>query len=176
MAEIGILVALVAGLAFAFYRDLSPSATATTDNPSPGLVEALRIPSPELHLGRLEALQKMNYEGTDRNIFNAAPPPPPPAPASKKSKAENAASSAPVVPPPPPPLQVPLTYYGTVTDPKSGREEAFFTNGDHIYIAAPGDVLLGRYKLVSIGIKTAEFEDVPTSRTATLTMMLPVKQ
>lgn len=172
--EIKILAALVVILAVVAYWNFRPRAMDGSDEPEAVSVHPLRVPDPSLHLGRLARLREMEYAGTHRNIFSATPPPPPPS--VKAAGLRKAKAIQPSGPPVPAALQVPLTFYGMAIDPKSGRKLAFFTSGDHVYIASQGETLLGRFRLMQIGSNTVEFQEISSGRTATLTMTPPVTQ
>ena len=171
--EIKILAALLVLLAVVLYWEFRPSAMGGSDAPETVSVQPLAVPDPALHLGRLARLREMEYSGTHRNIFSATPPPPPPAKAAALKKTQ---AMQPAGPPVPPPLQVPLTFYGIAVDPKTGRKLAFFTSGDHVYIASQGETLLGQYRLMQIGNNTVQFQEISSGRTATLTMTPPLTQ
>jgi hypothetical protein len=174
--EIGILVALLVLLAAVLYWDLRPAVMAGPDGPRTIAVQPLRVPNPALHLGRLAEIRQMDYKGNHRNIFSAtAPPPAPPKTARKNAtRAAAAAAAAAAHPSAPAGLNVPFKFYGMAIDPKSGRKLAFFTSGDHVYIASKGQTLLGHFRLLQIGNNTVSFEDVATGQTATLTMTPPI--
>jgi hypothetical protein len=171
--EIKILAALVVILAVVAYWNFRPRAMDGSGEPESVSVQPLRVPDPSLHLGRLARIREMEYAGTHRNIFSATPPPPPSVKAAQLRKTQAVQSTGPAVPPP---LQVPLTFYGMAVDPKSGTKLAFFTSGDHVYIASQGETLLGRFRLMQIGSNTVEFQEISSGRTATLTMTPPVTQ
>jgi hypothetical protein len=162
-----ILAVLLAVLAVVAYRNLRPSNGAVGDLPETVAVQPLKIENPSLHLARLDRIHKLEYKGSHRNIFVAAPLPPPPSAAKKEEAREFG-------PPPPPPLQVPLTFFGMEIDPRSGARRAFFTNGDDVYIAKAGQVLLNHFRVVQIGNNTTELEEITSGRRATLTMVPPV--
>lgn len=168
--ELIIFVALIAVLGIAIYWNFAPTQEAGADSPIAVSIQPLRVVNPSLHLDKLDALRKVTYTGTHRNIFSATPPPPPAPVVSKQGKD---AASVSTTPPPPPPLQVPLTFYGTSVDSASGKKLAFFTNGDDVYIASQGQTLLGRFRLVSIGTDTVELAEVSSGRQATLHMTPP---
>jgi hypothetical protein len=172
--ELRILAALLVVLA-ALYWNFRPGAADGSDTPEAVSVQPLRVPDPALHLDRLARIREMEYGGTHRNIFSSTPAPPPPSKAAQLKKAQmmKAAAAGPAVPPP---LQVPLTFYGMAVDSKTGRKLAFFTSGDHVYIAGQGETLLGRFRLMQIGSNTVQFQEVSSGRTAVLTMTPPVTQ
>jgi hypothetical protein len=62
----------------------------------------------------------------------------------------------PVEPKAPP---IPLKFYGFVNKSKVGDKRAFFLDEDDIVIAAEGDMIKKRYKIVRIGVKSAVLED-----------------
>lgn len=174
--EIGLFVGLLAVLAVTLYLNFRPSSGADSGTPITIAVQPLHVENPSLHLDRLKKIRQLAYTGTHRNIFSATPPPPP-LPASSAADRKHGAGghgSATAGPAPPPPLRVPLTFYGMAVDPKSGKKLAFFTNGDNVYIAAAGQTLLGRFRLLSIGNDTAEVEETSSGRRATLNMTRPV--
>ncbi len=63
----------------------------------------------------------------------------------------------PKVEPPPPPI--PLKFYGFTKVVHEGQKQAFFLEGEDIFVAAEGDVIKNRYKVVQIGINSALVED-----------------
>ncbi len=163
---LGALLVILAG-AFYWNRDASPGLLG--DVAAGEAVQPLRIENPSLHLDQLERIRKLEYSGTHRNIFSASLPPPPPSAAANKP-----AVTGPPVPPPPPPVDVSgITFFGMVTDAGSGRRRAFFTNGDDVFIAAEGDTLLNRLRVVRIGNNTVDVEEISSGRHATLTMEQP---
>lgn len=168
--EISVFAVLLVVLGAAVYWNFRPQTPAGADGPVSISIQPLRVQNPSLHFDKLDALHQIKYTGIHRNIFSATPPPPPAAVVSKQAKDAGAASTAPA---PPPPLHVPLTFYGTSVDSKTGRELAFFTNGDDVYIASPGQVLLGQFRLVKIGKDSVEMEEVASSRMTTLHMTPP---
>jgi hypothetical protein len=171
--ELRILAALLVVLAAALYWNFRPGAADGSGAPEAVSVQPLRVPDPALHLDRLARIREMEYGGTHRNIFSATPAPPPPSKAAQLKKAQMVQRAVPAAPPP---LQVPLTFYGMAVDPKTGRKLAFFTSGDHVYIATEGETLLGRFSLTEIGSNTVQFREISSGRTAVLTMTPPVTQ
>jgi hypothetical protein len=126
---------------------------------------------PTLRLDLLAKVQGVEPEGGARSLFqfSAAPPPeaalltkvdpihpkprvfgpqPPPPPA--------AAAAKPVEPPPPP---ITLKFYGYSTPRADGQKRAFFLDGDDILIAAEGEMVKKRYRVVQIGVNSVIMED-----------------
>lgn len=114
--------------------------------------ESLPVSDPRLRLDRLKAVQQVAYRGSKRNIFDYYSPPPP------------VASPVTQQPQGPPPLQVPLRFYGVVEE--SGARRALLTDGEEIYVARPGDILLRRFRVLRIGANIIEFEDTSDGRRA----------
>ena len=157
----GLAILLVAVL----YLEYRPQDTAPAISAISGKFEPLPVENPALRLDLLDRLKKFQYEGTHRSIFSASLPP--------AAAPTVSAPVAPVAPPPPsgpPPLVVPATFFGYVTDTRTGTRRAFFNDADDVYVVAVGETLLGRFRLVQIGNNTAEMEEVATGRKATLTM------
>ena len=134
----------------------------------------LDVQEPELRLGQLEKLRKLEYAGSRRNIFVVAPSPVAglTVPAAKAPEP----FVGPLRPPPPPPLQVPGEFFGYAAQPKTGRKFAFFTSGDDVLVVAEGDTFLNNFRVVHIGNDSADIEEVSTGRRATVPMIQPPNQ
>jgi hypothetical protein len=126
---------------------------------------------PALRLDLLARLQQVQLEGGERSLFEFGQPRPPktpdvkilPKPAAPGAKTADAAAdpkaaaAAPAKPPPPP---IPLKFYGYLNPARGGARRAFFLDGDDIFVAAEGEIIKKRYKVVRIGINSAVLEDV----------------
>jgi hypothetical protein len=130
---------------------------------------------PKLRLDLLAKVQVVELGPAERNLFQfgaaAAPAlPKEPHPIIPKSpddiKREQEAARAAAAPPPPPPI--PLKYYGYTAQRVDGHRRAFFLDGDDIFVAAEGDVVKRRYKVVRIGVNSAVVEDTQLKNTQTL--------
>jgi len=132
--------------------------------------QPLDVQEPELRLDLLKKLQKLEYSGSHRNIFVAAPPPPP-----TPVKAAEAAAPfvGPKLPPPPPPPQVPGEFFGYATQPKNGRRVGFFTSGDDVLVVSEGGTFLSRFRLVHIGNDSADVEEISSGRHVQVPMVQP---
>jgi hypothetical protein len=170
LAAFAVLVAVLAYLVYGWYAENHVSNDAPVFAAGTAKFAPIAIENPALRTDLLDALRKLEYEGPHRNIFNASAPAPPPPPPVQSQVTQAPVST---VPPPPPPLTVPATFFGYVTDARTGTRRAFFNEGDNVYVVGVGDVLLGRFRLVQIGNSTAEVEETASGRHATLTMEEP---
>lgn len=114
---------------------------------------------PTLHLNLLASVEGVQYKGSGRNIFRGqeepAPIPKPVAPALK----------IPTGPPPPPPIN--LRFFGFASRPGEAKR-VFLSQGEDVFIAAEGDIVNRRYRIVHIGVNSVEVEDVLGGRRQTL--------
>ena len=171
--QIYLLVGLGIVLAIALfnaYRGDSPAGSGVLAYDS--RFQPLDVQEPRLHTELLDRIRKLEYTGTHRNIFVAAPPPPPPSAVQPGQKPVER-FVGPQPPPPPPPLQVPAEFFGYATRPASGRRVAFFTSGDDVLVVPEGDTFLGRFRLVHIGNDSADVEEIATGRHATVQLVQP---
>ncbi|MGH9651552.1 MAG: hypothetical protein ACRD3I_13935, partial [Terriglobales bacterium] len=102
---------------------------------------------PTLRLGQLRASEEVKYEGKGRNIFRAGSEPPPVETTQKQ--AVNKTPEPPPGPPPPPPIN--LKFYGFASKPGQPKQ-VFLSQGEDVFIAAEGDIVNRRYKVVRIGV------------------------
>jgi hypothetical protein len=118
------------------------------------------LPVTDLRLDRLKT-DASELEPSTRNPFQfkpkAAPPP---------SRSQASAAAAPVIvappplpqgPPPPPPIA--LKYIG-VLETAQGRVAVFRENSGDIVNGKEGDIIDGRYRLLKIGVESADLSYV----------------
>jgi hypothetical protein len=164
-------IALLTGLALLFvyvlYRNFQTPAIAPTISRADESFAPIKVDNPALRLDLLDHMKTLEYQGSHRNIFSAAPPPPPPAAVRAPVPVLPA---APAPPPGPPPLVVPATFYGYVTDAQTGTRRAFFSQGEDVFVVGVGDILLGRFRLIQIGNNAVELEETSTGRRVTQVM------
>jgi hypothetical protein len=136
---------------------------------------------PRLRLDLLAKVQAVDLSPAERNLFQfgAAPPVvvpgPDPGKIIPKTQTQIQAEQArlnPGPPPPPPPPAITLKYYGYTAQRADGRKRAFFLDGDDIFVAAEGELIKKRYKVVRIGVTSVEVEDTQFSHT----QMLPLAE
>src|SRR5580700_6871537 len=123
---LGLLLAVLAGTAFNFYRNRYSS---PGDSPQPVSLDArftpLSVDNPALRLDILKRFLALEYKGVHRSIFSATLPPPPAPPPSKQQ-----ANLLPPVPTGPPPLTVDAKYFGYVSDLGGAHRRAFFATAN----------------------------------------------
>ncbi len=167
LAGLGVVLAV---LLYRTYRTDTPAGSGVLASDSK--FQPLDVQEPRLHTELLDRIRKLEYSGTHRNIFIAAPPPP------EKTAAQLAAKPVerfvgPQLPPPPPPLQVPAEFFGYATRSVSGKRVAFFTSGDDVLVVPEGDTFLGRFRLIRIGNDSADVEEISTGRHAVVQLVQP---
>jgi hypothetical protein len=165
---VGLGIVLIAVLYYTTRRQASVGSEALAANVK---FQPLDVREPHLRIDLLARLQKIEYTGSHRNIFVAAPPPPPQAPG--QTRKDESPFVGPRRPPPPPPLQVPAEFFGYAIRRDSGKRVAFFTSGDDVLVVPEGDTFLGRFRLDRIGNDSAEVEEMSTGRRATVPMVQP---
>jgi len=155
-------------------RDPSGRGSVSSFDPKiPKSVDAAKT-DPTLRLDLLAKVQSINPEGGSRNIFTIGIPPPPPQPKDPvlpkvpNIKVAQAPATPPVPPPAPPPPPINLKYYGFSTKRSDGEKKAFFLDGDDIIVAAEGEMMKKRYRVVKIGVNSVQVEDTVSKITQTL--------
>jgi hypothetical protein len=162
-----LLAILLVVLAFVVYLNLRPPEVSSVSANIDSRYQPIAVENPALRLDLLDHLKTAQYDGPRRNIFSDKLPAPPAPPVVA------APPPRPSGPPPVPPLVVPATFFGYVTDSRTGARRAFFSEGDEVYVVGVGEVLLGRFRLLQIGNSTAEVEETSSGRRATLTIQEP---
>jgi hypothetical protein len=113
---------------------------------------------PTLDLTQLGKSEDIKYAGNGRNIFVAGS-----VAVIEKLKgngtdksAEDAIRQAPPIPPPPP---INLKFFGFANQPGETKK-VFLSQGEDIFIAAEGDIVDRRYRVLHISPTTVDVEDV----------------
>lgn len=126
---------------------------------------------PTLRMEAMQSAESLVYSGTGRNIFSpdSAPamvamekPIAPPRPTQK-------VAAVPTGPPPPPPID--LKFFGTETR-ENGMKRAFLLHGEDVFIAAPGDIVDRRYKVLNILTSGIQVQDMANNNTQTLPLII----
>jgi hypothetical protein len=110
---------------------------------------------PTLRLALLRTSEDTKYTGTGRNIFRAEQVEIPKV--VQNPVPQQVVQQAP--PPPPPPPQIPLKFFGFASKPGEPKRIFLSADGD-VFIAAEGDIVDRRYKVLHITPSSVEIEDV----------------
>jgi hypothetical protein len=94
-------------------------------------------------------------EPSTRNPFQFTPKAPPPVPRSQAAVPAPVVIAPPVPQGPPPPPPIALKYIG-VLDTAQGRVAVFRDSGGDIVNGKEGDIIDGRYRLLKIGVESAD--------------------
>jgi len=165
--QLAVLAILLLLAVFTWRSVYSSPQAITTETALTANFPVLAVENPQLHRWKLDAARKTDYKPNGRNIFTPAPIPPPPPPRDLHPKPPDPPVE---VPPPPPVLPVKFFGYGSVA---GAPRRAFFSDGDQVYIAAEGEVLMGRYRIVKIGNATLEFEEISSGQRGTAALEEP---
>ncbi len=126
---------------------------------------------PTLHMGAMLVTESLLYSGSGRNIFSGTSTTPvvaiPKAIASARPKTFTTTVQMPQGPLPPPPID--LKFFGTETR-HGGQRQAFLLRGDDVFLAAAGEIVQRRYKVVSIAPGSIVVEDLLNNNQQTLVL------
>lgn len=147
--------------------------------PKEGLDAATTDPS--LRSDLLAMVQKVNFTGGSRSLFDfgVTPKHPEPTPPPIPVGPVGGGKPATVGEKPPPPQgdltpvgptkkPIPLKYYGFRGNPQHSSKRAFFLEGDDIRLASEGELISKRYRVIRIGLTSAVLEDTEQSYEQTL--------
>jgi hypothetical protein len=126
---------------------------------------------PTLRMGPMLVTEALVYSGGGRNIFSGSSVPVeiPRAIAPARPKGPVApVYVAPTGPPPPPPID--LKFFGTATS-GNGARQAFLLHGEDVFIAAAGDIVQRRYKVISVAANAIVVEDMTNNNRQTLPLL-----
>ena len=128
---------------------------------------------PTLDESAMLRTENLVYSGTGRNIFSTtytAPVViPTNMPKARPGVATGAVPTGPPLPPPPPPIN--LKFFGTAIR-ANGLRQAFLLNGEDVYLAAAGDIVARKYKIVAIGANSIQVEDLQNANTQSLPLQV----
>jgi hypothetical protein len=198
VAKIGFVLIAAALVYFEYFYTAAPATTAPVAATQASAVSANTAPSsnppsgsaakplgttsaaldPTLHMEAMLVTESLEYSGSGRNIFSANSAPP--VVIQKPLASARITGHAPVVvpcppncpppPPPPPPPPIDLKFFGIETA-SDGTRQAFLLHDDSVFLASPGDVVLRRYRVVSIEAKSIRVEDMQYKNTQTLPLL-----
>jgi hypothetical protein len=127
---------------------------------------------PTLDESAMLRTESLVYSGSGRNIFSSISAPamviPSNVPKARPGVVLPVMPPMPVGPPPPPPIN--LKYFGTAVR-VNGRRQAFLLQGEDVYLAAEGDIVARKYRIVSIGATNIQVEDLVNHDTQTLPLI-----
>jgi hypothetical protein len=133
-------------------------------------VESATSLDPTLHPEWMAKAENTVYTGTSRNIFSKDSLPPVQETAIEKPIAPaRTGPVAPSGPPPPPPID--LKFYGFAKQ-QNGQKLVFLMHGEDIFIAGPGDIVDGRYKVIQVNDNSVVIEDLAYTNQQTLPLLL----
>lgn len=120
---------------------------------------------PRLRLDLLKQSEDTEYKGAGRNIFRAEAEPVIPKPIVNPVKTVVNTPPPVYTPPPPPPIN--LKFFGFANSPDEPAK-VFLSQGDNIFVAAEGDIVNRRYKVLKIGPRSVDIEDVLSNNRQTI--------
>jgi hypothetical protein len=123
---------------------------------------------PTLHPEWMAQAESLEYSGKGRNIFSMASYQPVIEAVKGPIRPSKPGPAVAMGPPPPPPID--LKFFGFEAG-KAGARKAFLLHGDDVFIAAAGDVVDHRYKVVRIDPFNLQVEDIPYHNTQTLPLV-----
>jgi hypothetical protein len=114
---------------------------------------------PTLRYDWLKASEDTEYKGSGRNIFQAQLEIPQPQTNGTTDHPHSTKNmpAMPAQPPPPPPID--LKFYGYSSRPGEPKK-VFLSQGEDVFVAAEGDIVDRRYKVLRISPASVEIEDV----------------
>jgi hypothetical protein len=132
---------------------------------------------PTLDESAMLRTESLVYSGTGRNIFSATYVPVAAAVSLPKTASPRPGPVGPPPSPPPPPTCPPtcpainLKFFGTAKR-ANGQNQAFLLQGEDVYLAAVGDIVARKYKIVSIAAGSIQVEDLVNNNTQTLPLQM----
>ena len=126
---------------------------------------------PTLDESAMLRTESLVYTGSGRNIFSLVYMPPTPVALPKNLPSARPSATATVAPPvdmgPPPPPPINLKFFGTAVR-ANGVRQAFLLSGEDVYLAAQGDIVARKYKIVGITSNSVQVEDLQYKNTQSL--------
>lgn len=146
-------------------RPAQPEAQTTGAHEAQMISGSMARLDPTLHPEWMAAAESLDYAGKGRNIFSMASAP---VDIPKPVIPVRVADQPPPGPPPPPPID--LKFFGYEAH-SGGDRKAFLLHGDDVFIAAVGDIVDHRYKIMQIAPLSIQVEDIPFNNTQTLPLV-----
>ena len=114
---------------------------------------------PTLDLKLLSQSEEIKYAGNGRNIFVAGSVPKIPTPKRNGTTDTQQSASLHLPPPIPPPPPITLKFFGFANRPGETKKVFLSQDGD-IFIAAEGDIVDRRYRVLHISATAVDVEDM----------------
>ena len=111
---------------------------------------------PTLDLNLLSQSEEIKYAGNGRNIFVAGSLPIEKPKGTGATDQQAALHQPPPIPPPPP---ITLKFFGFANRPGETKR-VFLSQGEDVFIAAEGDIVNRRYRILRISPNAVDVEDV----------------
>jgi hypothetical protein len=111
---------------------------------------------PTLDLNLLSQSEEIKYAGNGRNIFVAGSLPIEKPKGTGATDQPTALHQPPAIPPPPP---ITLKFFGFANRPGETKR-VFLSQGEDVFIAAEGDIVDRRYRILRISPNAVDVEDV----------------
>ena len=127
------------------------------------------IPDAELHVEKLATAGGARAADIRRNIFEYGSRPVTATPRMARAGTQPGERPAPPPPPPPPPLR----FYGFAEGSAGGQRRVLLTDGEGIFVARQGDTISNRYRVLSVGERAVELEDVVGQRRWVINLEMP---
>jgi hypothetical protein len=149
-----------------------PVAASTTPAKLVGTTSAALDPT--LHMDAMLVSELVGYAGVGRNIFSPASAQPisipKPITPARPVAVPPPLPCPPNCPPPPPPPPIDLKLFGVATA-ANGTRQACLLQGDNVYLASAGDVVLRRYRVIAVDAKSIQVEDMQNNNKQTLPLL-----
>ena len=126
---------------------------------------------PTLRMGPMLVTEALVYTGGGRNIFSASSVPieiPKPIATARPKPLPPPPPVIPQGPPPPPPID--LKFFGT-SSLENGHRQAFLLHGEDVFLAADGDIVQRRYKVLTVSANSVLVEDMTNNNRQTLPLV-----
>ena len=148
----------------------APKATRRTASGKTVAVVEPRL-DPTLDLKLLSQTEEIKYAGNGRNIFVAGSMAQIEVPHGNGTSAKEEAKGIQSPPPIPPPPPITLRFFGFANRPGETKK-VFLAQGEDIFIAAEGDIVDRRYRIVRIMPTSVDVEDVLNNNRQSLPLTL----
>lgn len=157
----GLLVTALAAVFAPPPEDSGPPSTAPAPATSGNTIEpAAGPPSPTVTAAALRPQPRTALQDRPRDLFHIPRPPQPVTARAARQVTAPAPPPRPVAPP------LPYTYMGRITE--QGQLSVFLTRNGKPYVARPGAVLDGKYRVDAIDPPLLEFTYLPLAQKQTL--------